>query len=177
MRNSVLELNMALGQRDRHDDQFVGIHAQPLADRFEHADDAQAAVADADQLADGRVGAEHFLTDRGADDGDRRAAIPVAFGQALPLGQFKIADGNEVGGAGNHDFAQAAAEADLGIADGERRNPAHRACSRRSAAASSMVRSRGVVVMALAGLKPPVPERPGRTMTRLVPIEENWPTT
>ena len=49
--------------------------------------------------------------------------------------------------------------------------------ARRRAAASSMVRSRGVVVMALAGLKPPVPERPGRTMTRLVPIEENWPTT
>jgi hypothetical protein len=37
------------------------------------------------------------------------------------------------------------------------------------AAASSMVRSRGVLVMAVAGLKPPVPVRPGRTMTRLVP--------
>ncbi len=49
--------------------------------------------------------------------------------------------------------------------------------ARRSAAASSTVRSRGVVVMALAGLKPPVPERPGSTMTRLVPIDENCPTT
>ncbi len=49
--------------------------------------------------------------------------------------------------------------------------------ARCSAAASLMVRSRGVVVMAFAGLKPPVPERPGRTMTRLVPSEENWPTT
>ena len=49
--------------------------------------------------------------------------------------------------------------------------------ARRSAPASSMLRSRGVLVMALAGLKPPVPERPGSTMTRLVPIEENWPTT
>ena len=54
-----------------------------------------------------------------------------------------------------------------------RRTPA----ARSSAAASSMVRSRGVVVIALAGLKPPVPERPGRTMTRLVPIDANWPTT
>ncbi len=54
-----------------------------------------------------------------------------------------------------------------------RRTPA----ARSSAAASSMVRSRGVVVIALAGLNPPVPERPGRTMTRLVPIDENWPTT
>ncbi|MPN10167.1 hypothetical protein SDC9_157462 [bioreactor metagenome] len=48
---------------------------------------------------------------------------------------------------------------------------------RRRLAASSMVRSRGVEVMALAGLKPPVPERPGSTMTRLVPSDENWPTT
>jgi hypothetical protein len=40
-----------------------------------------------------------------------------------------------------------------------------------------MVRSRGVVVSALAGLKPPVAERPGRTMTRLLPSAENWSTT
>jgi hypothetical protein len=49
--------------------------------------------------------------------------------------------------------------------------------SRVSANASSMVRSRGVVVSALAGLKPPVAERPGRTMTRLLPSAENWSTT
>ena len=48
---------------------------------------------------------------------------------------------------------------------------------RRRLLASSMVRSRGVEVMALAGLKPPVPERPGKTLTRLLPSEENWPTT
>ena len=39
--------------------------------------------------------------------------------------------------------------------------------------ASSMLRSRGVLVMALPGLKPPVCERPGRTITRLVPSDEN----
>ena len=49
--------------------------------------------------------------------------------------------------------------------------------ARRKLPASSRLKSRGVVVIALAGLNPPVPERPGRTMTRLVPIEENWPTT
>jgi hypothetical protein len=43
--------------------------------------------------------------------------------------------------------------------------------------ASSTVRSRGVVVSALAGLKPPVAERPGRTMTRLLPSAENCSTT
>ena len=118
-----------LGQCDRHDDQFVGIHAQPLADGFEHADDAQAAVTDPNELADGRFVAEQFFTDRVADDGDRRAAIPVFFRQALALGQFKIADGNEVGGgAGNHDFTQSAAEADFGSANGERGNPADCAC-------------------------------------------------
>jgi hypothetical protein len=36
-----------------------------------------------------------------------------------------------------------------------------------------MVRSRGVLVMALPGLKPPVCDLPGNTMTRLVPSEEN----
>ena len=45
--------------------------------------------------------------------------------------------------------------------------------ARCSASASSMVRSRVVLVMALPMLKPPVCERPGRTMTRLVPIDEN----
>ena len=49
--------------------------------------------------------------------------------------------------------------------------------SRVSANASSTVRSRGVVVRALAGLKPPVAERPGRTITRLLPSAENWSTT
>ena len=39
--------------------------------------------------------------------------------------------------------------------------------------ASSMVRSRVVLVMALPGLKPPVCERPGNTMTRLLPSAEN----
>ncbi|EXI78939.1 MAG: hypothetical protein AW10_02580 [Candidatus Accumulibacter appositus] len=47
------------------------------------------------------------------------------------------------------------------------------ALARSSACASSMVRSRGVLVTALPGLKPPVCERPGRTMTRLLPIDEN----
>jgi len=51
------------------------------------------------------------------------------------------------------------------------------AASRVSACASSIVRSRGVVLTALAGLKPPVCERPGSTMTRFVPIDENWSTT
>jgi len=49
--------------------------------------------------------------------------------------------------------------------------------ARSSAWASSTVRSRGVLVMALPGLKPPVCERPGRTMTRLVPSDENSSTT
>ena len=39
--------------------------------------------------------------------------------------------------------------------------------------ASSMVRSGGVLVIALPGLNPPVCERPGSTMTRLVPSDEN----
>ena len=42
-----------------------------------------------------------------------------------------------------------------------------------SACASSTVRSRGVLVMAFPGLKPPVCERPGSTMTRLLPSDEN----
>ena len=49
--------------------------------------------------------------------------------------------------------------------------------SRLMAKASSTVRSRGVVVSALAGLKPPVAERPGSTMTRLLPSDENCSTT
>ena len=47
------------------------------------------------------------------------------------------------------------------------------ALARCSAWASSIVRSRVVLVMALPGLKPPVCERPGSTMTRLLPSEEN----
>ena len=56
-----------LGQRNGHDDQFVGVHAQALAGRLQHADDAQPPVADPYQLADGRLAAEHFLADLGAD--------------------------------------------------------------------------------------------------------------
>jgi hypothetical protein len=66
-----IRIEHRLSQRDRDDDQFVGIHAQPLAGGLQHADDAQPAVADAHQLADGRLAAEHFLADLGADDGDR----------------------------------------------------------------------------------------------------------
>ena len=51
------------------------------------------------------------------------------------------------------------------------------AAARCSARASPIVRSRGVLVIAVAGLKPPVCDRPGNTMTRLVPIAENWSTT
>ncbi len=47
------------------------------------------------------------------------------------------------------------------------------ALARVSAWASSMVRSRVVLVMALPGLKPPVWLRPGKTMTRLLPSDEN----
>jgi hypothetical protein len=47
------------------------------------------------------------------------------------------------------------------------------ALARSRACASSTVRSRGVLVSALPGLKPPVCERPGRTITRLLPIDEN----
>jgi hypothetical protein len=99
-------------------------------------------------------------------------------GKALSLRQLEIADRDEFRRrSGNHGFAQAATEADFRGADGERRDAADAAGRRRRLAASSTVRSRGVVVMALAGLKPPVPERPGSTMTRLVPSDENWPTT
>ena len=116
-----------LSQRHRHDDQFVGIHAQPLADRLQDANHAQAAVADADQLADGRFVAEHFLADLVADDGDRGTPIPVLVRQAAALCELEIADRDEVAGrAGDHDFAQAAAEADFRGAGGERRNPADR---------------------------------------------------
>ena len=47
------------------------------------------------------------------------------------------------------------------------------ALARCKARASSIVKSRGVLVTTLAGLKPPVCERPGNTITRLLPIEEN----
>lgn len=40
-----------LRQRDRHDHQFVGVHAQPLAGSGQHANDAKAALADAHQFA------------------------------------------------------------------------------------------------------------------------------
>ena len=69
--------------------------------------------------------------------------------------------------------AQVSRHGGLGVYGATRRTPE----ARNSAAASSIVRSRGVEVIALAGLYPPVPERPGRTITRLVPKEENWPTT
>ena len=49
--------------------------------------------------------------------------------------------------------------------------------ARCSARASATVRSRGVLVTALAGLKPPVCERPGSTITRLLPSDENSLTT
>ena len=51
------------------------------------------------------------------------------------------------------------------------------ACARPIARASSSVRSRGVLVTALAGEKPPVCVRPGSTITRFVPSEENWSIT
>ena len=47
------------------------------------------------------------------------------------------------------------------------------AVARRTASASSTVRSRGVPVMTFCGEKPPVCVRPGSTMTRLVPSDEN----
>ena len=47
----------------------------------------------------------------------------------------------------------------------------------RTALASSTVRSRGVPVITLAGEKPPVCVRPGSTITRLVPSDENSLTT
>jgi hypothetical protein len=113
----------------------------------------------------------------GADDRFGRAAPPVAGRQEAPLRERQAAHVDEVGGgAGDHDFAQLAADADLRGADGERRDPVHGAGAR-SACASSIVRSRGVLVIALPGLKPPVCERPGRTITRLLPIDENWLST
>ena len=45
--------------------------------------------------------------------------------------------------------------------------------ARTSALASLMVRSRTVFVIALPGLKPPVCERPGKTITRFVPTDAN----
>jgi hypothetical protein len=51
------------------------------------------------------------------------------------------------------------------------------AVARRTAIASSTVRSRGVPVMAFIGEKPPVWVRPGSTITRLVPSAENSRTT
>ncbi|MBS1163795.1 MAG: hypothetical protein H6R03_1691 [Burkholderiaceae bacterium] len=49
--------------------------------------------------------------------------------------------------------------------------------ARATARASSTVRSRGVEVMALAGLTPPVAVRPGSTITRLEPMAVNSRTT
>lgn len=59
---------------------------------------------------------------------------------------------------------------DVPTVNGATRNTALARCK---ACASSMVRSRGVLVMALPGLKPPVCERPGSTITRLLPSDEN----
>jgi hypothetical protein len=81
---------MALRHADRHEDHLVGVHAQALADRLQHADDAQAPVAEADQFAHGRRGAEDFLLDLGADHGHRRAAVPVGLGQEAPCAILKL---------------------------------------------------------------------------------------
>ena len=49
--------------------------------------------------------------------------------------------------------------------------------ARSSACASSTVRSRGVLLMKLPGLMPPVSARPGSTITRLLPMALNSRTT
>ena len=49
--------------------------------------------------------------------------------------------------------------------------------NRSIAEASLTVKSLGVLVIRLAGLKPRVSERPGNTMTKLLPMAENSPTT
>jgi len=49
--------------------------------------------------------------------------------------------------------------------------------ARSKACASSTVKSRGVFVIAFTGLKPPVCDRPGKTITRLLPSAVNSLTT
>ena len=48
---------------------------------------------------------------------------------------------------------------------------------RRIAIASFSTRSRGVCPTSMPGFTPAVSERPGNTITRLVPNDENWLTT
>jgi hypothetical protein len=48
---------------------------------------------------------------------------------------------------------------------------------RNRAWASSSVKSRGVSPIMVLGLKPAVSERPGKTISRLVPSEANSPVT
>jgi hypothetical protein len=109
-----------LRQGDRDDDQFVGIHSQPLAGRGEDADDAETTVTDAYQLAERLVAAEHLIAYPGADDCFGHAATPVARRQETPLRERQAAHFDEVGrGAGNHHLAQLAADTDLRRADGQ----------------------------------------------------------
>ena len=89
MRNSVFAVEHGLRQRDRHDHQFVGIHAQALAGRRQHADDAEAAVADAHHWPSaGAVpnSSSRTLAPITASDG---AALPVALRQEAPLRQLQ----------------------------------------------------------------------------------------
>ena len=58
----------------------------------------------------GPLGCEQFVADLGADDDDRRAAVPVLLRQGPGPAPFEIADGDEFGRrAGDHDLAQLAA--------------------------------------------------------------------
>jgi hypothetical protein len=145
MRNSVL-VEHRLRQRDRHQHQLVGVHAQPLPGRRQHADDAQAPVADADHAARAparRRRARSRILSPITATAEAAAASPRAAGSAL-ADPSRAA--SEVGaGADHHDLAQRPPTliSELPTASGATRCTS---AARSSAAASSMVRSRGVLV-------------------------------
>ena len=68
-----------LRQRYRDEDDFVGVHAQPISGRSHDAGNAEAPIADAYELPDRRLGAKQFVADGRADHRFRCAASPVAW--------------------------------------------------------------------------------------------------
>ena len=113
-------------QRNRHDDQFVGVHAQSLSGRCKHPDHAQPAVTDPHQLPECRLAAKQLFANLGPDDCHRRTPVPVFFRQGLALRQLEITQRDEFcRRAGDHHFPQAATKRDFRGADSQRCHSPH----------------------------------------------------
>ena len=106
---------------DRHDDDLVGVEAERGALPGEHADDAKAAVADAQPFAEDLSRAEQLACHLGADDAHRLAVVGVAGRQEEALGHVHLAHLDEFrGGAEHRRLAGEISDAHVAGADDER---------------------------------------------------------